>query len=54
MSIDLSLALRAREMDRVTGLHTEQLVNRLLPFTADAHEGPAALAERRPLAFKGE
>ena len=41
-------------MDRVAGLRTEQLVNRFLPFTTDAHERPAALAERRPLAFKGE
>jgi enoyl-CoA hydratase/carnithine racemase len=36
------LALRAREMDRVTGLRTKQLVNRLLQFTADAKEGAAA------------
>lgn len=48
------LALRAREMDRVTGLRTEQLVNRLLQFTLDAKEGPAAFAEKRPPRFKGE
>jgi E-phenylitaconyl-CoA hydratase len=47
------LALRAREMDRVTGLRTEQIVNRLLQFTADAKEGPAAFAEKRPPEFKG-
>ena len=47
------LALRSREMDRVTGLRTEQLMNRLLQFTDDAKEGPAAFAARRPPQFKG-
>jgi enoyl-CoA hydratase/carnithine racemase len=48
------LAIRAREMDRVTGLRVEQLVNRLLQVTEDAKEGPAAFAEKRAPRFKGE
>jgi E-phenylitaconyl-CoA hydratase len=48
------LAIRSREMDRVTGLRMEQLVNRMLQFTDDAKEGPAAFAEKRPPRFKGE
>lgn len=47
------LAVRSREMDRVTGLRVEALVNRLLQFTGDAKEGPAAFAEKRPPKFKG-
>jgi E-phenylitaconyl-CoA hydratase len=47
------LAVRSREMDRVTGLRTEALVNRLLQFSEDAKEGPAAFAEKRPPKFKG-
>src|SRR3712207_8183494 len=34
------LAVRSREMDRVTGLRVEQLVNRLLQVPEDAKEGP--------------
>ncbi len=48
------LAIRSREMDRVTGLRVEQLVNRMLQFSDDAKEGPAAFAEKRPPRFKGE
>ena len=47
------LAVRSREMDRVTGLRFEALTNRLLQFTEDAREGPAAFAEKRPPQFKG-
>ena len=47
------LAVRSREMDRVTGLRVEQLVNRLLQVTEDAREGPAAFAEKRRPDFKG-
>lgn len=47
------LALRSRDVDRGTGLRLEQTVNRLLQFTADAKEGPAAFSERRPPSFVG-
>jgi len=39
-------------MDRVTGLRVEQLVNRMLQFSDDAKEGPAAFAENRPRASR--
>jgi E-phenylitaconyl-CoA hydratase len=47
------LALRSRDVDLVSGLRMEQTVNRLLQFTADAKEGPAAFAERREPNFEG-
>lgn len=47
------LALRSRDMDLASGLRIEQAMNRLLQFTADAKEGPAAFAEKRPAAFEG-
>lgn len=47
------LAVRAREMDRTTGFRFEQAINRLLQFTEDATEGPAAFAERRDAEFEG-
>lgn len=47
------LALRSRDMDLTSGLRIEQAMNRLLQFTADAKEGPAAFAEKRPAAFEG-
>ena len=47
------LALRARDVDRTTGFRMEQAMNRLLQFTEDAQEGPAAFAERRPPNFVG-
>jgi enoyl-CoA hydratase/carnithine racemase len=47
------LAVRSREMDRTTGLRVEALVNRLLQFTEDAREGPAAFAAKRPPRFRG-
>jgi enoyl-CoA hydratase/carnithine racemase len=47
------LALRSRDMDLGTGLRMEQLVNRMLSFTEDAKEGPAAFAEKRPPRFVG-
>jgi len=47
------MAVRSREMDRVTGLRFEAVINRMLQFTEDAKEGPAAFAEKRPPNFKG-
>jgi E-phenylitaconyl-CoA hydratase len=46
-------AVRSREMDRVTGLRFEAVINRMLQFTEDAKEGPAAFAEKRAPNFKG-
>jgi E-phenylitaconyl-CoA hydratase len=48
------LALRSRNMDLVTGLRYEQVITRMLQFTEDAREGPAAFAEKRPAKFKGK
>ncbi len=48
------LAVRSRDVDRATGLRLEALANRLLAFTDDAKEGPAAFAEKRAPEFKGE
>lgn len=47
------LAVRSRDLDRVSGLRLEQAMNRHLQQTEDAREGPAAFAERRPAAFVG-
>jgi E-phenylitaconyl-CoA hydratase len=47
------LAVRSREMDRVTGLRFEAMINRMLQFSEDAKEGPAAFAANRPPAFRG-
>jgi len=47
------VALRSRAVERSTGLRMEQAMNRLLMFTEDAKEGPAAFAERRAPEFVG-
>jgi E-phenylitaconyl-CoA hydratase len=47
------LALRSYELPLPTGLRFEQTVLRLLQFSEDAQEGPAAFAERRPPRFTG-
>ena len=47
------LAVRGRDLDLVSGLRFEQLVNRMLQFSEDAKEGPSAFAEKRPPKFKG-
>jgi E-phenylitaconyl-CoA hydratase len=46
-------ALRSREMSLSSGLRVEQALNRLLYFTEDAQEGPAAFADRREPDFFG-
>lgn len=48
------LAVRSRDVDLATGLRMEQMFNRLLMFSEDAKEGPAAFAEKRPPRFKGK
>lgn len=48
------LAVRSREMDRVTGLRFEAVINRMLMMTEDAKEGPAAFAAKRKPDFKGQ
>lgn len=48
------LAVRSREMDRVTGLRFEAVINRMLMMTEDAKEGPAAFAAKRTPDFKGQ
>jgi E-phenylitaconyl-CoA hydratase len=47
------LALRSRDMDLTSGLRLEQTMNRLLQFSADAQEGPAAFGEKRAPNFEG-
>jgi enoyl-CoA hydratase/carnithine racemase len=47
------LALRSRDLDLTSGLRLEQTINRLLQFTDDAKEGPAAFAEKREPRFEG-
>ena len=46
-------ALRSREMGLGVGLRMEEAMNRLLKFTQDASEGPAAFSERRDPRFEG-
>ncbi|PZX13027.1 E-phenylitaconyl-CoA hydratase [Palleronia aestuarii] len=47
------LAIRSRDMPLSTGLRVEQMWNRMLQFSDDAREGPAAFAEKRPPEFRG-
>lgn len=47
------VALRSYDTDLHSGLRFEQTILRLLQFSEDAAEGPAAFAERRPPEFKG-
>lgn len=47
------LALRSADLDLASGLRMEQALSRLLKFTDDAKEGPAAFREKRPPNFTG-
>jgi E-phenylitaconyl-CoA hydratase len=47
------LAIRARDMDRPSGLRLEQAMLRMLQFTDDAKEGAAAFAEKRAPTYNG-
>jgi E-phenylitaconyl-CoA hydratase len=47
------LAVRARDTDRSSGQRLEITMLRMLQMTADAREGKAAFAERRPPVFQG-
>ena len=47
------MALRARDIDRSSGLRMEQAMNRLLRTTDDAIEARAAFKEKRPPRFQG-
>lgn len=47
------LALRSLDVDLPAGLRMEQVINRMLQFSEDAKEGPAAFAEKRPPRFQG-
>ncbi|MBV9783744.1 MAG: enoyl-CoA hydratase/isomerase family protein [Acidisphaera sp.] len=47
------LAVRSLDVDLPTGLRMEAVINRMLQFTEDAKEGPAAFAEKRPANFRG-
>ncbi len=48
------LALRSRDIDLVSGLRLEAVLNRMLMATEDAKEGPAAFAAKRAPQFKGQ
>ena len=48
------LALRSRDLDLNTGLRMESQVNRLLAFSEDAVEGPAAFSDKRDPNWKGK
>jgi E-phenylitaconyl-CoA hydratase len=47
------LALRSRDVDLLTGLRIEQMINRFLMSTSDAAEGAAAFSQKRPAKFVG-
>ena len=48
------LAIRSRDTDLTTGLRMEAVINRMLQFTEDAKEGPAAFSAKRAPNFKGQ
>ncbi|MEQ3549744.1 enoyl-CoA hydratase/isomerase family protein [Pseudonocardia nematodicida] len=47
------LAVRARDLDRTSGLRLEETMLRMLKFTDDAAEGIAAFTERREPVWQG-
>lgn len=47
------LAIRARDVDLLTGLRMELVMNRMLWESEDLREGVAAFAEKRPPKFQG-
>lgn len=47
------MAVRARDMDRTSGLRLEQTMLRMLQFTEDSSEGVKAFSERRPGKYAG-
>jgi E-phenylitaconyl-CoA hydratase len=47
------LAIRSYDTDLASGLRAEAAILRLLQFTSDAREGPAAFAAKRPARFEG-
>ncbi|OZG26105.1 enoyl-CoA hydratase [Williamsia sp. 1138] len=47
------LAIRARDMDRTSGLRLEETMLRMLKFTDDGAEGIAAFAEQRDPVWRG-
>lgn len=46
-------AVRSRELGLVAGLRFEQILNRILLFSEDAQEGPAAFAAKREARYAG-
>ena len=48
------LAIRSRDTDLTTGLRMEAVINRMLQFTEDAKEGPAAFSAKSVPEFKGK
>lgn len=46
-------AVRSRELGLVAGLRFEQILNRILLFSEDAKEGPAAFAAKREARYAG-
>jgi E-phenylitaconyl-CoA hydratase len=53
MQASKELALRSLDVDRATGLRLEYAFTNVIMNSADAAEGPAAFAEKRPPKFEG-
>lgn len=48
------LAIRSRDLPLSAGIRMEQLAGRILTYTEDAEEGPAAFSAKRKPNFKGQ